>query len=112
MAYWNLAVEGGEGGGHRGRRVAVDQHDIGFHFVQDIPHAGQHPGGDVIQVLSLFHDVQVIVGLHPENLQHLVQHLPVLAAYADKGFELFGMLLELLDQRTHLDGLRPGSENE
>ena len=110
VAHGNLLVEGSEGSGGGGGGVAVDQHHIWLARLEHVAHTGEHAGGDIVQVLPLLHDIEVVVGLDAEDVQDLVQHLPVLAGDADPGFEVFRMLLELLDQRAHLDGLRPRSK--
>ena len=46
-----------------------------------------------------------------EDLQDLVEHLTMLPGHADDGLEVLGVLLELLDQRAHLDGFWTGSED-
>ena len=63
MAHGNLLVEGGEGGGGRCRRVAMDQDHIRPALLEHVAHAGKHAGGDVVQVLSLLHDIQVEIRL-------------------------------------------------
>ena len=112
MAHGDLLLECGEGCCGAGSRVAMDKNHIGGGFLEHITHAGQDAGGNVVQVLSLFHDVQIIVGLDLKDFEHLVQHLSVLAGHAYDGFELIRMLLELLHQRAHLDGLWAGTEDE
>ena len=112
MAYGDLLVKGRERRGGAGGRVAMDQDDIGLDLLQDVAHAGEHAGRDVVQVLPLLHDVQVEVRLDLEDPEHLVQHLPMLPGDAHNRLKLFRTLLELLHQRAHLDGLGAGSENE
>ena len=111
VADGDLLVEGGKGRGGAGRGVAMDEDHIGLHFFQDVAHAGEHAGGDVVEVLSLFHYVEVVVLGDLEDAQHLVQHLAVLTGDANYRLEFFRVFLELLHQGAHLDCLRPGSEN-
>ncbi len=71
----------------------------------------QYPGSHIKEGLPVLHNVQVIFRLHPESLQHHIQHLPVLPRDADHRLEVRpGM--KLLHQGTHLNGLRPGAENQ
>lgn len=112
VADGDLLVERGEGGGGAGGGVAMDKDHIGLDFLEHVSRAGQHAGGDVVQVLALLHDVQVKIRLHLKYLEHLVQHLPMLPGDAHDGLELIGIFLELLHQGAHLDGLWAGAEDE
>ena len=111
MTHRNLLVESGEGGSGAGSRVTMDQDHIRLALLEYVAHAGKHAGSDIVQVLPLLHDIQVIIRLHLEYAQHLVQHLPMLPRHAHDRLKLLRILLELLHQRAHLDGLRAGSEN-
>ena len=105
-------VEGGQGGGHAGRGVAMDKRDVGMRGSEHFAQACEHPGGDVVEVLPGAHDVEVEVGTYVEDVEHLVEHLAVLPGHADKGPELVGVAFERFDQRGHFDGLGPCSEYE
>ena len=110
MAHRDLVVEGGQGPGKGGGGVPVDQHQVGPGLVQHAVHAQQALGGDGGQGLPRLHDVQVVVGLEMENLQHRVQHLPVLGGDAAQGPDVLPPG-ELQSQGGHFDGLRPGAED-
>lgn len=105
-------VEGGQGCGHAGRGVAMDKYDVGTCGGEYLAHACEHPGGDIVEVLSGTHDVEVEVGTYVEDVEYLVEHLTVLSGHADKGTELVGMAFERFDQRGHFDGLWARSEYE
>lgn len=105
-------VEGGQGCGHAGRGVAMDKYDVGTCGGEHLAHACEHPGGDIVEVLSGTHDVEVEVGTYVEDVEYLVEHLTVLSGHADKGTELVGMAFERFDQRGHFDGLWARSEYE
>ena len=90
----------------------MHQYGVGTGLTQHIAHAQQHTGGHVIQVLPLLHDVQVIIRLDVENLEHLIEHFAVLSGNAHKGTEVFRVCLECLDQRGHFDGFRTCPENK
>ena len=112
MANRDLLVEGGEGGGGAGGCVTMDQNHIRLALFEHIAHASKHAGGDIVEILPLLHDVQVVIRLHIEDPEHLVQHLTVLSRYSHDCLEILRILLELLHQRAHLDGLRASPENE
>ena len=112
VAHGNLLVERSEGSGGGGGGVAVDQHHIGLARLEHVAHTGEHAGSDIVQVLSLLHNIEVEVGLHLEDAQHLVQHLAVLSRHAHNRLKLLRILLELLDQRTHLNRLWSRSKHK
>ena len=105
-------VEGGHGCGHAGRGVAMDKYDVGTCGGEHLAHACEYLGGDIVEVLSGAHDVEVEVGTYVEDVEYLVEHLTVLSGHADKGTELVGMAFERFDQRGHFDGLWTRSEYE
>ena len=112
MCHGYLAVERGECGGSACRGVAMHEKYVGAALLEHIAHTEQHTRGDVVEVLSLLHYVEVEVGFYVEEFQNLIEHLTVLARNADDCLKLFAALLERFHQRSHLDGLRAGSEHE
>ena len=112
MAHGDLQVEACERRGETGRRVAVDQDHVGPLVLEDGLELDQHVARHVEQRLARLHDRKVVVGSHIEDAQHLVEHLAVLARHGHEGLELILAHLELIDERTHLDCLRTGAEDE
>ncbi|MNR50099.1 hypothetical protein D3C85_1695690 [compost metagenome] len=56
------------------------------------------------------HDVQIIVGIQAEQIEHLVEHLPVLAGNAHLSVKaLIGGKRQ--SERSHFDGLGPRAEH-
>ena len=88
----------------------MDQDQVRPGLLQDLLHAQQGPAGNGGQSLLGLHDVQVVVGLYPEDVQDAVQHLPVLGGNAAEAFNA-GTGGQLLYQRAHFDGLRTGAED-
>ena len=87
MGNGDLLVVSRQAGGKGGGGVAMHQHHVGLERGQHRSDALQDGGGHTGQVLAGFHDVQVVIGADAEQLQHLVEHLPVLAGDAHAGFE-------------------------
>ena len=110
MAHGDLVIESGQGPGEGGGGVPVDQDQVGLGLLQHALHAQQAFGGDGGQGLPGLHDIQVIVGLELENIQHRVQHLPVLGSDAAQGLDARAAL-ELQGQGGHFNGLGTGAEN-
>ena len=110
MAHGHLVVIGGEGTGEGGGGVPVDQDHIGFQRADGLVHAQEALAGDAGEGLPGGHDVQVPAGLYAEDLQHAVQHLPVLGGDAAKTLDALPGG-QLFHQGAHFDGLRPGAED-
>ena len=90
----------------------MHQDDVRFGLFEYVSHAHQYPCSNVVQVLSLLHDVQVVVGYDVEQVKYLVEHLPVLPGHAYEGGEVLRVFFEGLYQRGHFDGFRSGPEDE
>ena len=112
MPHRNLTVESGECGCGRCRGISVNEYQVGLGAVKDVAHAGEHTGCDIVQVLTLLHDVQVKVGSDIKYLEYLVKHLSVLSGNANNSFELVGVFLEFLDQWSHFYGFRSRSKHK
>ena len=66
----------------------MHQDHIRLYFLQDSFNTVQNIGRDVKQGLLVLHNRQVIVWHHMKCLQHLIQHLPMLAGHADDSFNV------------------------
>ena len=111
MPYRNLLIECSQGGSCRCSSITMYQYHIRLALLEHISHTCQYPGGNIIQVLSLLHDIEVEVWLHLKDVQHLVKHFSMLTCYANDGLKLIAVFLKFLHQRAHLDGLRSGSKD-
>lgn len=112
VPHGDLQVEARERSGEAGRGVAVDQDDVGLLVLEDGFELEQHIARHVEQRLARLHDRQIVVGSHTEDVQHLVEHLAVLARHGHDGLELLLARLQFVDERAHLDCLRAGAEDE
>ena len=65
----------------------------------------------VRQSLAWLHDIEVGVRHDPEDLKHLIEHLPMLRGYHDLGLEPWVRVKRMYEWR-HLDGFRPRAEND
>ena len=109
VADGDMHIEAGQRGGEGGGGVAVDQNDVRLDLAQDLLDPQQHGGGDVEQILLLLHDGQIVIRHDGKNAQDLIEHIPVLAGDADDGSDI-RTFFQLLDERAHFDGLRPGTK--
>ncbi|MNO70131.1 hypothetical protein D3C76_610030 [compost metagenome] len=89
MGYRNLLIVGCQAGREGGCGVAVHQDYIRFVGGENAFHALQDGGGDVGQVLTGLHDIQVEIRLNTKQTQHLVQHFSMLSGHANLGVEGF-----------------------
>jgi len=106
----DFGVVGGKAGAQRGGGVAVNQHDVGCPGAEYVAHAEQHVARDVAQVLPRLHQVQIEIGLDAEDVEHLVEHLPVLGGDADFCINA-RIRREDLHDRRHLDGFGACTKN-
>ncbi len=78
MANRHPRIEGGQRRREAGRRIALNEHEVGRLRRDHLRHAGQDPGGKPIERLVWRHDVEVVIRDDAEQVQHLVQHAAVL----------------------------------
>ena len=112
MTDGNLTVKGGKRRRSRGSGVAVDKNQIRLRFLQDSAHPKQDTARHVVKILPRLHDVQVIIRRNFKEMQHLIQHLPVLTGYAYNCLKCIWMFPEFFHQRRHLDRLRARAEHK
>jgi hypothetical protein len=55
------------------------QDGVGPDALQNIVHPRQNSFGDIEERLSVLHDVQIIIGRHGKDREHLVEHFPCCA---------------------------------
>ena len=110
MADRDFGVKRRERPGEGGCRIAVDKHQIGLRRFQHGLHPIEHTRSDAGQILTLLHNVQVIVRLNAKLLHHGIQHLTVLRRDANHASDL-GAFLKLQYQRRHFDCFRTCTEN-
>ena len=103
-------VKGGQGAGKGGRGISVDKDHIRLQAVNGLVHTGEALAGDGVQALASLHDIQIVVRLDGKQLEHVVQHLPVLGGDAADALNL-SSALQFLYQRGHLHRLRAGPED-
>ena len=112
MPHRNLLIKSGQCRCRGSSRIPMNQNNIRSCFLQYIPHTSQHPCRNIVQILSLLHDIQIIIRFDVEYLQHLIQHFPMLSGYAHHSLYPFWLFLEFFHQRSHLDCLRTGAEDQ
>ena len=95
---------------HRGG-VPLREHPVRLHYAEDVVKATEQVGGQLRQALIRLHQVQLVMRLNSKQLQHLIEHLSMLSHRTDHRPNVFGVTFELLDDRRHLDSLRPGAEH-
>ena len=81
-------------------------------LLEHITKSSEDTCSNIGEVLTLLHDVEVVVRLDIEDGEHLVEHFAMLTGDAHDGFELSISLLKFLHKRTHLNGLGTSAKNE
>src|SRR5262249_35428554 len=87
VADGDARVEGGERSREGGGGIALDQHRGGTRGGQYRRQAFEDARGYLAGHLAIAHDVEPVVGLDTEELEDLVEHLPVLVRDAHRGPE-------------------------
>lgn len=90
----------------------MNEYNIWTTLFEHITKTGEDTCSHISKILTLLHDVEVVVGCNFEDFEYLVKHFSMLSRNADYDFEFLWMLLEFLDKRTHFYGLRSRSENK
>ena len=111
VSHRNLHIKAGQRGGEGRRRVAMHQHKVGFRLGQHVFQLLHHAGGDVKKRLSVLHDRQIVIRRDVKRAEHLIEHLSVLSGHAAERPDVFSRP-QLLNQRTHFNGLRPRAEDQ
>ena len=92
MADRHLVIERRKRTGKGGRGITVDEHDVRLCLFEHLIQTVQTLLGDGRQRLTRLHDVQVIIRLNIENIEHLIEHLTVLRGNTHNGFGVFILL--------------------
>ena len=67
--------------------------------------------GDIKEILTRFHDVEVIIRLNLKKIEHLIEHLPMLRRHTDQILKLCWVIIQCTDDRRHFYGFRAGAED-
>ena len=110
MADFDLAVIGRKRACHGGRGIALHDHPIGFFRVENFANTGQQARGERIERLVGLHDVEVMLGREFCEVQHLIQHIAMLARDADAAVKA-RVSAERMRQREQFDRLWASAEN-
>lgn len=112
VSNWNLGIKGCKCSRCRSCCVAMDKNNIWATLLKYITKACKNSCCNVSKILSLLHDIQVIVWLNIKDSQYLVKHFTVLTCHTYDSIKFIRTLLELLNQRTHLDSFWTCSKNQ
>ena len=101
-------VERGECPAERAGGVALDHQRGGPRVGQDRADGGDDAAQDVVERLALAHELQVVIGTDPEQVEHRLNEVAVLPGRDDECRHIPGV--QLGDHRGELDGLGSGAE--
>lgn len=88
----------------------MNEDDVRLRLFKHLVQTVQALFGDGRERLARLHDVQVVIRLDAEDIEHLIEHFTVLCGNADDGLGVL-VLFQCVYERRHLDGLRAGAEN-
>ncbi len=106
----DLVIEGGQRSDEGGCGVTLHHHQIGLLFGDELVQPRQGPLRHTGEGLAVAADIEIVVRNQAEEVKHLVEHAAMLAGDDDPGLEVRGVL-QGQDQRSHLDGFGPGTED-
>ena len=90
--------------------VAVNKHNVGFCLVYNVIKTGERICCNGQKRLSVFHNIQIVIGCDVENFKHLVEHLSVLCCNRNDRLNIF-VFFKLLYKRSHFYSLGTCPEN-
>ncbi len=108
----DLAVEGREAADERRGRVPLDEHHVRADLAEDMVQCLDGVLRDLGQGLPGAHDVQIVVRRDLEDVQDLIQHLPVLRGRDRHHAKEPLFRPEADDHRSELDGVGTGPEDD
>src|SRR5438477_5295511 len=109
MADGNPPEECGQACRHRGGRVALDDHDVRAQTTGELCDAAQNRGCDLFRTLIGAHQIEIVIRNETEEIERLIEHLPVLSGHAN-GNIYARARAELGHDRREFDRFRSGSE--
>ena len=83
----NFAIVGRERAAHGGGSIALNDNPIRLYLVHHRAQPGKQGRSQRIKALIGFHDIKVMLGHDPGDIEHLIEHAPVLRGHADYGRE-------------------------
>ena len=101
-------MERGERPAERAGGVALDHQRGGPRVGQDRADGGDDAAQDVVERLALAHELQVVIGADPEQVEHRPDQVAVLPGRDDEGRHI--ARVQLGNHRSELDGLGSGAE--
>src|SRR5205085_1520588 len=97
------AIKRAERAAKSGSCVSLDQNHIGLFLDKNGLESGQDSGCRLRQGLTWLHQIQIVIRLNPEDIEHLVQQIPMLSRSAGADGE-FRTLPKMENNRGELYG--------
>ena len=110
VAHLHPGIGRRDGRRHGRRRIALHQHPIGPLGGKNRLELGHHPGEHLGGRLAGAHDIEIVVHLDAEQLEHLIEHVAMLSGDADPRLDT-GLGPQRRHHRSHLDRLGTGAED-
>ena len=110
MGHWNLTVIGRQRAAHRRGGIALHHHPIGPFGIEHLPDPCQQARRQRVEALIGLHHIEIVIGRHARDLQHLIEHPAMLPGDADPADEA-RIAFQRMNEREQLDRFGPGAEN-
>ena len=75
----------------------MNKYYVWMAFLENISKSNKNSCCNIREILTLFHDVEVVVRFHIKDLEHLIEHFTMLACDAYDCFKFIRTFLELLN---------------
>jgi hypothetical protein len=108
----NTAVKGRHSSGHCRGGIALNHCQVKLFGGEQGVERSQYAAGGLCQSLARRHDIEVVIRLDIEALQHLVEHRPVLRRYAHPNVQWDARSTHVPDDGTEFDSLWTSAEDE
>ena len=112
MSHWNLLIKSSQCRSRRSGCITMNQNNIWLYLFQNITHTYQNTSCHIIQILSWFHNIQIIIRNDFKYMQYLIKHFAMLTGNTYDCLELLRIFLKFFHQRSHLYGFGTSPENQ
>ena len=112
VTYRNLCIECCKGSCRRSGGVTMNKYYIRSALFEHITQTDKDTCGYVGEVLTLLHDIEVVIRFHIEDLEYLIEHFAMLSGNTYYCLKILCMLLEFFYKRTHFNSFGTSTKDK